>query len=43
MEEKGQKVKEKDLIYSELKKNILKKNSTIEKVFEEAISDIKRF
>ena len=43
LENNGKNLKDKDFIYSELKKNILKKNSTIEKVFEEAISDIKRF
>lgn len=43
LEEKVRKLKEKDIIHSELKKSILKKNSSIERVFEEAISDIKRF
>lgn len=43
LEDKGKKLKDKDFIYSELKKNILKKNSSIERVFEEAITDIKRF
>lgn len=43
LEEKVRKLKEKDVIHSELKKSILKKNSSIERVFEEAISDIKKF
>lgn len=36
-------LKHKDVIYREMQKSILKKNSSVEKVFEEAISDIKRF
>lgn len=43
LETSGKKLRDKDFIYSELKKNILKKNSSIETVFSEAISDIKRF
>jgi hypothetical protein len=43
MEDKVRKMKEKDIIYGELQKNILKKNSTIERVFEEAMPDFKRF
>jgi hypothetical protein len=43
LEDKVRKLREKDIIYGEIQKNILKKNSTIDRVFEEAMPDFKRF